>query len=145
MVCKLKDKGENKKVALSYETFPQQVSVGGVSYVKNKNSPWVKKLIVKPKGFVVVSEQKTAGFKDRPCDNDPSKLCKKHVLSTYYIMQSYTKTHGYKYWFKIPKEEWASISSLEDQPSKKPDLQTNDCHFSFMTLFISHFMSGLRI
>ena len=145
VTCKLIEKGEEKTVVLAYDPLLKYVQVGGQSYVQNKNSPWVKKVIVESEGFVVVFEQKTAGFKKRPCDDDPSKLCEKHTITSYYILQTYTETEGYKYWFKIPKEEWELISNLTDRPSKKPDLQTNDCSFSSFASFLSDLIGILRI
>ena len=145
VTCKLIEKGEEKTVLLAYDSLLKYVKVGGKSYVQNKNSPWVKKVIVESEGFVVVTEQKTAGFKKRPCDDDSGKLCDKHTITSYHIMQSYTDKEGYKYWFKIPKEEWKSISSLTDRPSKEPDLQTNDCRFSFFASFLSDLIGILRI
>ena len=144
VICKLIEKNEEKKVVINFDPVLKVVQVGGKSYVQNKNSPWVKKVIVKWDGFVVVFEQKTAGYKKRPCDEDPSKLCEKHTITSYYIMQSYTDEEGYKYWFKIPKEEWDFISDLKDRPSREPDLQTTDCRLSLFASSLNDLIGILR-
>lgn len=138
-------KGE-KTVVFDYDPFLKTVDVGSApTYFKGKNAPWVKKIIVKSEGFVVVTEQKTAGFKKVPCDNNKNKLCEKHIISSYHNMQSYTEKEGYKYWFKIPKEEWIFISSLEDQPSKKPDLHVKDCQFAFFGRLLMFIATAGRV
>ena len=126
-------KGEKTTVVFDYDPIFQTVDIGGMpTYFKGKNAPWVKKIIVKTEGFLLVHERKTAGFKEVPCEDNSKKgqLCQKHVVSSYYIMQSYTTKEGYKYWENIPKEKWISISKLEDQPAQKPDLQIKNCRFS---------------
>ena len=129
VVCK----GEQKIVVFDYDPIFKTVDVGGMpTYFKGKNAPWVKKIIVKTKGFLVVSEQKIADYKKVPCEKESKKnqSCQKYEASSYYTMQSYIEGEGYKYWNNIPKEEWESISQLEDQPSQKPDLHIKNCHFS---------------
>ena len=130
-ICKWKE----KKIVLNYDSFKGAVTVGGKSYAKH-NPPfniasWIKKVIVEDDGFLVVNEQKTAGFKKRPCDHDKTKMCDKHVISSYFIMQYYRDDEGYKYWRPIPKKKWASISSLNDKMPENPNFHATECEFSF--------------
>lgn len=141
MVCE----GE-KTVVFDYDPILKTVDVGGApTYFKGKNAPWVKKIIVKPKGFIVVTEVKTAGYKKLPCDDDKNKLCEKHVISSYHNMQIYTEKEGYKYWFKIPEKEWTSISGLEDRPSIKPDMHVTNCRFAFFGRLLTFIIAALRV
>ena len=138
-------KGE-KTVMFDYDPFFKTVDVGGVpTYFKGKNAPWVKKIIVESEGFIVVTEQKTAGFKKRPCDDNKDKLCDKHIISSYYNMQSYTEKEGYKYWFKIPEEEWAFISNVGNQPSKKPDMHIKNCQFAVFGGLLRFIITAMRV
>ena len=126
-------KGEKKSIVFDYDPIFQTVDIGGMpTHFKGKNAPWVKKIIVKSKGFLVVTEQKTAGYKEVPCKdkNKKGQKCQKHYISSYYQMDYYTDEEGYKYWGNISKKEWESISQLEDQPAKKPDLHIKNCKFS---------------
>ena len=119
-----------RTVVFSYDPVFKTVDVGGSpTYIKNNS--WTKKLIVKGDGFVVVNEQKTAGFKGFPCEDNKERICQKHVISSYYTMQSYKEGEGYKYWFQIPEKDWISISRIEDRPAREPDLHAKDCRYSF--------------
>ena len=100
-------KGKKHSVVFDYDPIFKTVDVGGApTDFKGKNAPWVKKIIVKPEGFLVVNEQKTVSLKMLPCDdkNKKNQLCEKHITSSYYTMQSYTKEEGYKYWEEIQKK-----------------------------------------
>ena len=139
-ICKM----DEQDVIISYDAILKIVRVGGESYVKNKGSPWVKRVIVKPEGFLVVHEYKTAGFHKEPCEDDPSQTCEKHRITKHYIMQRYTEEDGYKYWFRIPKEEWEPVSDLETLPSIEPYHQTQDCKYSFFVPLLHDIIAILR-
>ena len=139
-ICKGK-----KNVIFHYDPVLKTVDVGGApTYFKGKNAPWVKKIIVKTEGFIVVTEQKTAGLKKRPCEDDKARLCDKHIISSYYIMQSYIEGEGYKYWENIPKEDWISVSGLRDYPLKKPDLHVKDCRLALFGTLLDAILSIIR-
>lgn len=135
---------EEQTVVFHYDPFFKTVDVGGAP-TYHENDSWVKKIIVEEDGFVVVSEQQTAGFKSLPCEDNKEKTCQKHVISSYYIMQSYKKGRGYKYWFQIPKKDWMSISSIEDQPEKKPDLHAKSCRYSFFGSLLELLIAIIRV
>lgn len=145
MICEGVHKSRGKQtVVFDYDPIFKTVDVGGApTYAKNNS--WVKKIIVKQDGFVVVTEQQTAGFKNLPCEDNKEKICQKHVISSYYIMQSYKEGEGYKYWFKIPKKDWMSISSIEDQPSKEPSFHAKDCRYSFFGSLLEILIGILRV
>lgn len=71
-------------------------------------------------------------------------MCDKHVISSYYIMQYYQENQGYKYWFKIPKEKWISISSLNDKMPENPKFHATECKFSFFAGTLNDIIGLLR-
>ena len=136
---------EKKKVLLNYNPTFKTVDVSGLPTYK-AGDYWVKKIIVETNGFLVVTEQKTAGYKQVPCEEESKKgqLCQKYNQSSHYNMQSYIEGVGYKYWGKIPKKEWESISSLEDEPSRKPDVYKKNCRFSLFGPLLDILMAAMR-
>ncbi|MDE0118453.1 MAG: hypothetical protein OXM55_00400 [Bdellovibrionales bacterium] len=124
-------KGEKKKVLFDYDPIFKTVDIGGYPTYHERAS-WVKKIIVKKNGFIVVNSQKFAGYKKVPCEEESKKgqLCQKYYKSTLYQVNSYIEGVGYKYWGDVPKKEWEFISQLEDQPSQKPNLYIKNCNFS---------------
>ncbi len=144
VICKWK----NKKIIIDYTPHLNTATVGGVSYTKHNPpwtiTPWVKKIIIKHNGFLVVEEQKTAGSKKIPCAHDKNKMCDKHVINSVYTMQSYKEDEGYKYWPNIPKEKWAFISNLDDKISEKPEFHTKECESSFFAEIINNAISLIR-
>lgn len=145
IICEGKNsEGKNTTVVFHYDPLFKTVDVGGApTYVKN--SSWVKKLIVEEEGFIVVTEVKTAGFEKVPCDNNPEQLCDKHKIRTYYNMQSYKESEGYKYWFDIPKKEWSFLSQLEDQATKPPSFHIKNCRASSSAPLLETFLAVFRI
>ncbi|MDE0518584.1 MAG: hypothetical protein OXH36_03380 [Bdellovibrionales bacterium] len=124
---------KKKKIILNYNPTFKTVDIGGLP-TYNERASWVKKLIVKQNGFLVVSKQNIAGLKKVPCEEESKKgqLCQKYFQSHLYQMHYYIEGVGYKYWGDLPKKQWESISNLEDQPSKKPDFIYKNCRFSLL-------------
>lgn len=147
MICKGKDEnGIEKTVVFDYDPYFKTVDVGGApTYVQNGNTPWVKKLIVEEEGFLVVTEVKTAGFEQLPCEDNKEKLCDKHIIRTYNNLQTYKKGEAYKYWYKISEKEWTVLSRLEDRPEKQPSFQAEDCRFSLFGSFLEILLAIFRI
>ena len=138
MICKDK----KHSIAFSYDSFFKTIDIRGMPTYLERD-PWVKKILVEEAGFIVITEQKTAGFKMLPCEDNSKKgkLCQKHVISSYYIMESYKEEEGYKSWSHLPKAEWTSFSNIEARPSQKPDLHIKNCRFSFFGSLFETFLS----
>ena len=91
---------------------------------------FVKKLIVKENGFLLVSSQGTVH-----CDNREEMLkgaqvaCKGHKIVDIYTVRRYTDSGGYEEWgdSKIPEKEWEAVASLNHSFSLPPDYHYKNC------------------
>ena len=96
---------------------------------------FVKKLIVKEKGFLLVSSQGTVHCDNREEMRQGKQVaCKGHKIVDVYTVRQYRETEGYKEWegSKIPEKEWRAVSSLNHSFSVPPDYHYENCrHKSF--------------
>ena len=136
MICK----DSAGSIAFDYDPFFNAVDIGGRP-THTPNSSWVKKIIVQDDGFIVVYDQKTAGFKKQPCDHDKSKMCDKHFIRSVYYVESYTDKDGYKSWSYVPEKDWKQISRLGDVVPQKPDIHIKNCRFSFFGSWLELLLS----
>ena len=115
-------------------------SVLGRNYVNighyptfHTGSDFVKKLIVKENGFLLISSQGTVY-----CDNrkemrqqGPHVACKGHKIVNVYTVRRYTDSGGYEEWGddKIPEKEWRSARSLNHSFSAAPEYHYENCRY----------------
>ena len=136
MICK----DSAGSVVFDYDPFFNTVDIGGYP-THTSNSSWVKKIIVQKDGFILVYDQKTAGFKKQACDHDKSKMCDKHFIRSVYYVESYTKEDGYRSWSYVPEKDWKLISRLGDAVPQKPDIHIKKCRFSFLGSWLELILS----
>ncbi len=129
MLC---SKGDtNQGVFFDFDPVLQSVDIGAYPTFHSKDS-WVKKLIVKPEGFLLVSSQKTVH-----CDNHEEMkknihlVCKGHKLVEVYTIFRYIDKTGYQEWSYASLQEWENITDLYHKFSKKPQYHYQKCRYKF--------------
>ena len=136
MICKDKEGA----VVFDYDPVLKTVDIGGQP-THSAKADWVKKILVEPGGFIVVYDQKTAGFEKQPCDHDKSQMCDKHYIRSVYHIESFTDEEGYRHWSYVPEKDWQSIDSPDDTVPQKAHLHIKDCRFSLIGAWLELFLS----
>ena len=110
------------------------VDIGGEPTHKRSDS-WVKIIIVKKEGFLLVTSQGVVH-----CDNmDEIRKniyapCKGHKIVKEYKIRRYIKKRGYEEWKYdvIPKSEWELVKDIDFKFSKKPTYYYENCRYRFL-------------
>ena len=125
-------KGKSKQgLFFDFDPVLKTVDIGGYPTFTSK-ADFVKKLIVKWDGFLLVYSQKTVH-----CDNlaeikkNPTLACKGHKLMDNYYVLRYTGDTGYEEWSYMPQREWKDIKELSHSFNKKPDYHYTNCRYKF--------------
>ena len=133
-------KDQEGSVVLDWDPLLNTVDIGGQP-THSPNASWIKKIIVQTGGFIVVYDQKTAGFKKQACEHDKSKMCDKHYIRSVYHIESYTDKEGYRAWSYVPEKDWQAISHIDDLVPQKPYLHIKNCRFNFFGSVIELLLS----
>ena len=134
-------------------------SLLGKSYVDIGSEPtvvsgssWVKKLIVKDEGFLLVTSQKSVHCDNVEEMNQAAKRgkmvgCEGHRLVEKYKICRYRDNSGYEEWGydEISEKEWKSIESLNHSFSKKPDYHYENCRYHFLGKIYQIFQTINRV
>ena len=134
MLCSKGD--SNQGLYFDYDSIFQTVDIGTYPTAHLKAS-WVKKLIVKEKGFLLVYGQKTVH-----CDNHEEMKknvqlpCEGHKLVENHTIIRYTDDTGYEEWNYVPEEDWKDIQSLNHVFQKKPNYHYENCRYQLFAGFI---------
>ena len=98
----------------------------------HSGASFVKKLIVRPDGFLLVSSQGTVHCDNKEeLDRGAQAACKGHRIVDIYTVRRYTDKGGYEEWggSKIPEKEWRAASSLNHAFSRPPDYHYKNCRY----------------
>ena len=111
----------------------------GAEPTATSDASWVKNLIVKNEGFLLVTSQKSVRCDNKEqMDREAKKgnmiRCQNHRLVENYLIRRYTDDIGYEEWGynKIPEKEWRGIKNLKHSFSKKPDYHYENCRYHFL-------------
>ncbi len=135
-------KDHEGSVVFDWDPLFNTVDIGGRP-THSARASWVKKIIVETDGFIVVYDQKTAGFEKQPCEHDKSQMCDRHYIRSVYHIHSYTDEEGYRAWSYVPEKDWQSISHISDSVPQKPYLHIKDCRFNFLGSLLEFLLSLL--
>ncbi len=119
----------NQGLFFDFDPFLKTVDIGAYPTAHSRAS-WVKKLIVKSDGFLLVSAQKTVH-----CDNREEMkknihlACKGHKLVDVYTIYRYTDKTGYEEWSYASEPEWKNITKLNHIFSRKPNYHYKNCRY----------------
>ena len=111
----------------------------GAEPTATTDSSWVKNLIIKNEGFLLVTSQKSVHCDNKEqMDREAKKgnmiRCQNHRLVENYLIRRYTDETGYEEWGynKIPEKEWRGIKDLRHSFSKKPDYHYENCRYHLL-------------
>ena len=123
----------NQGLLFHYGSFYgiDRVDIGSEPTHKQSDK-WVKTLIVKEEGFLLITGQNMLH-----CDNEEEIKknahipCKGHKVVESYQIRRYTNNTGYEEWSydSIPKKEWSRVKNLYHSFSKKPDYHYENCRY----------------
>ena len=119
----------NQGLYFDYDPVFKTVDIAAYPTFHLKDS-WVKKLIVKEEGFLLVYGQNTVH-----CDNreemrkNINLACKGHKIVENYTIIRYTDKTGYEEWSYALKKDWESINSLGHIFLKKADYHYKNCRY----------------
>ena len=124
-------KGKSKQgVLFDFDPVFKTVDIGSYPTFHIKDD-WVKKLIVKWDGFLLVYGQKTVH-----CDNREEMkknvyaACEGHKLVENHTIIRYSDDTGYEEWSYAPEEDWKDVQELDHVFKKKPDYHYENCRIS---------------
>ncbi len=127
MLCTKEDSQQG--VFFDFDPILKTVDIGAYPTFHEKYD-WVKKMIVKGDGFLIVYSQKTVH-----CDNREEMkknihlACKGHkIVENHYIIR-YTDNTGYEEWSYMPEKEWKDVKKINHVFLKKPDYHYKNCRF----------------
>ena len=130
MLC---SKGKTKQgVFFDFDPIFKTVDIGAYPTFHLKDS-WVKKLIIKSDGFLLVYSQKTVH-----CDNREEMKknihlpCKGHKLVENHSIIRYTDKTGYEEWSYAPEKDWKEVKKLDHVFLKKPDYHYKNCRYKIL-------------
>jgi len=140
MLC---SKGDtNQGLFFYYDPLFQTVDVGALPTM-GKGDSFVKHIIVKDEGFLVVTSRHVVTQCIPENENQEAfytliKPCKRYkegrVFKTVekYIIRRYIEGKGYEEWEPgtIPKKEWQNISKLDHTFSKPPTYHYENCRWA---------------
>ena len=143
MLC---SKGDtNQGILFDYDPLFQTVDIGPYPTAHIRDS-WVKKLIVREAGFLLVYGQKSVH-----CDNYEEMKknyhtpCEGHKLVENYTIIRYHDNTGYEEWSYAPKEDWQNVENIEHVFEKKPDYHYENCRFQLFGGLIKLIQMIIRI
>ena len=93
---------------------------------------FVKKLIVKSSGFLLVNSQGTVHCGNREeMRKNPRLRCKGHKIVDIYTVRRYRDKSGYEEWggSRVPEKEWRAAASLSHKFSVPPDYHYENCRY----------------
>ena len=139
-VCR--DKNNSKHgIFFNYENLygHKYVDIGHLpTFVENNE--WVKKLIVKDSGFLLVSSQKKASCKNKEAIKEaiktkqPLPACERIAMVAYPVRR-YIEDQGYEEWGHLSEEEWSKVADLKHTFSKQADYHYENCSYHIFGRF----------